>query len=185
VTATITIRPAVVDDAEGIARAFVETWRATYPGMLPDRVLINMSDEAQAGYWARTLSGRRAQELVRVAVSASGGVLGFGSAGPERRGSSKRAEVYTLYVRPDWQNRGVGRRIICSLFRGLRERGYYSAMLWVLAANPSRFFYEALGGRRAFEQTERLWGTPVPQVGYLWGDLPRLFAAGCPCGERT
>jgi ribosomal protein S18 acetylase RimI-like enzyme len=183
VNATIIVRPAVVEDAEGIAHAFVETWRATYPGMLPDRVLINMSDEAQAGYWARTLAARRARELVRVAVSGKGTVLGFGSAGPERRGASRRGEIYTLYIRPDWQNRGLGRRIICTLFQGLRDRGYRSAMLWVLAANPSRFFYEAVGGRRAFEQTERLWGIAVPQIGYLWGDLAPLFAEGGRCRQ--
>ncbi len=182
-TEAVAIRHATPDDAEGIARTFVETWRATYPGMLPDRVLIRMSDEAQAGYWSRVLGARHGREFVRVAATPKG-VVGFGSAGPERRSAMRRGEIYTLYVRPDWQNRGLGRSLICLLFQGLRERGYRSAMLWVLAANPSRFFYEAVGGQRAYEQSERLWGMDVAQVGYLWGDLARILAADGPCRKR-
>ncbi len=178
-------RPAAPADAAGIARTFVESWRATYPGILPDRVLIRMSDEAQAGYWSRILAARQGREFVRVAATAKGAVLGFGSAGPDRRSAARRGEIYTLYVRPDWQNRGFGRSLICMLFQGLRERGFKSAMLWVLAANPSRFFYEPVGGQRAYEQTERLWGMDVPQIGYLWADLAALFAPNGPCRRRA
>jgi ribosomal protein S18 acetylase RimI-like enzyme len=179
------VRAGIPEDAEKIAAVFVETWRATYPGILPDRVLIKMSDEAQAFYWSRLLAARRAREFVRVAVNARNALLGFGSAGPGRAGTRNEGEIYTLYVRPDFQNRGIGRALICALLRGLRERGCYQAMLWVLAQNPSRFFYEAMGGKRNIERTERLWGVDVPQIGYRWGDLASVFAEGGPCARRT
>lgn len=178
------VRSGIADDAEKIAAIFVETWRATYPGMLPDRVLVRMSDEAQGMYWARILGSRRGRELVRVAVGADGSLAGFGSAGPERHGTRFEGEVYTLYVRPDWQNRGVGRKLICALFQGLRERDCRQAMLWVVAANPSRFFYEALGGQKSYERTEKLWGMEVAQIGYRWPDLSKLFVEGGPCSRR-
>ncbi len=178
------VRAAIPDDAEKIAAVFVETWRATYPGMLPDRVLIKMSDEAQGYYWSRLLAARRAREFVRVAVNARNALLGFGSAGPGRTGAKNEGEIYTLYVRPDFQNRGIGRALICALLQGLRERGCRQAMLWVLAANPSRFFYEAMGGKRNIERTERLWGMDVPQIGYRWPDLATAFAGGGPCARK-
>ena len=36
------IRPAEKDDIQAIADVYVETWRSTYAGTLPDKVLINM-----------------------------------------------------------------------------------------------------------------------------------------------
>jgi len=179
------VRAGIPEDAEQIAAIFVETWRETYPGMLPDRVLVKMSDEAQSYYWARILAARRAREFVRVAVNAAGRLTGFGSAGPSRGDVRSEGEIYTLYVRPDFQNRGVGRALICALLQGLRERGSYQAMLWVLAANPSRFFYEAMGGKRSVERSERLWGMDVAQIGYRWPDLAGVFAEGGPCAKKT
>ena len=41
------VRPARLEDARAIARIEVETWRSTYAGMLPDRVLLNMSERRQ------------------------------------------------------------------------------------------------------------------------------------------
>src|SRR5665213_1554517 len=35
------VRQARLEDAQAIARIEIETWRATYAGMLPDRVLLN------------------------------------------------------------------------------------------------------------------------------------------------
>ena len=63
----------------------------------------------------------------------------------------------------------------------LRARGCAEAMLWVLAENPSRFFYEVMGGRRTYERVEKLWGKEVPQIGYRWSDLAKTFAEGGPC----
>ncbi|HNI60392.1 MAG TPA: GNAT family N-acetyltransferase, partial [Pseudomonadota bacterium] len=34
------VRPAGPDDAEAIARVHVETWRATYRGLVPDHYLL-------------------------------------------------------------------------------------------------------------------------------------------------
>jgi len=41
-------------------------------------------------------------------------------------------------------------------------------MLWVLALNPSRFFYEAVGGKRLGAFSERVAGTEVEEWSYGW-----------------
>ena len=189
--APVTIRAGVPEDAAEIASIFVETWRATYPGMLPDKVLVRMSDEAQSRYWLRILSTGQPRDLVQVAAGPDGKLAGFGSAGPGRHagrggsgdGGRHDGEIYTLYVKPDWQNRGIGRKLICALLRGLAGRECRQAMLWVVAANPSRFFYEAMGGLRSYERIEKLWGMDVAQIGYRWPDLSKPFAEGGPCSR--
>ena len=41
------IRAALPADARAIARVYIETWRAAYPGMLPDKVLLDMTPARQ------------------------------------------------------------------------------------------------------------------------------------------
>ena len=53
----VDLRMANLDDAESIARIHVDTWRTTYAGMLPDDMLVAMSEEKQARMWRRMLRG--------------------------------------------------------------------------------------------------------------------------------
>jgi hypothetical protein len=41
----------------------------------------------------------------------------------------------------------------------------------VLADNPSRFFYERMGGKRAGERDEQLWGAKLHELAYGWDAL--------------
>ena len=168
-----TIRPARAADATAIGRIHVETWRDTYAGMLPDRVLVEMSDAVEGGQWARILGGGRDRVLVAEAGGAGGaGIVGFGSCGKARAGAlGFEGEVYTLYVLPDYQGKGIGRLLLEALFQRMKADGYRSALVWVLQENPACFFYEAMGGRPAASRTERLWGADVAERAYGWDAL--------------
>jgi L-amino acid N-acyltransferase YncA len=165
----VTIRAARRADARGIGRVYVETWRTTYAGMVPDTVLLEMSEEIQGARWAGLIE--REREMVKVAEDARAGVVGMASGGRARRGSGFAAEVFTLYVLPDFQGAGIGRGILVNMFRSFRSAGLNSAIIWVLAPNPARFFYEAVGGERVGEREERLWGADLPEIAYGWRDL--------------
>ncbi len=167
------IRPAQPKDADAIARVYVETWRNTYAGLLPDRVLVKMSLERQCKSWSRTLATDQ-----RVLVVEHGGdIVGFGSCGRNRlRRLDYTGEIYTLYVLPDFHGRGLGRRLLEGLFDSLIGQDHDSTLLWVLATNPSRFFYEAMGGRRIAERDERMWGHALHEVAYGWRPLAPLIS---------
>src|SRR5690348_8170678 len=82
-----TIRQARLQDARAIGRIEVETWRATYPGMLPDRVLIGMSEQRQTASWAGFLRHRAGDVWVAQQPHPRGGeerIVGFGNCGPQR-----------------------------------------------------------------------------------------------------
>jgi len=165
----VTIRAARPADAPAIGRVYVETWRTTYAGMVPDTVLLEMSEEIQGARWAGLIE--REREMVKVAEDARAGVVGMASGGRARRGSGFAAEVFTLYVQPDFQGAGIGRGILANMFRSFHAGGLNSAVIWVLAPNPARFFYEAVGGERVGEREERLWGADLPEIAYGWHDL--------------
>src|SRR5713101_5081569 len=47
----LTIRKARPTDAEAVARIYVESWRDTYPLVLPARLLSSMTVEGQSARW--------------------------------------------------------------------------------------------------------------------------------------
>ena len=174
----IKIRRATRDDAAAIGRIHVETWQSTYAGLLPDALLARMSDVRQSAWWSRLLADPGEARGVFVADDQEMGVVGFGSCGPVRdppdglNGTEQRVgEVYTLYVESDFQNLGLGRRLLDAMFRQLRADGCDTAILWMLARNPTRFFYEGLGGAQVGRRADRMGGTEVDEVAYAWRDL--------------
>ncbi len=171
------IREARPADAPGIATVHVESWRSAYAGLVPDPVLVQMSRDAHTQRWAREIGRRRGREIVLVAEHRDAGVVGFGSCG-RLRGSPLpfQGEIYMLYVHPDHQNDGLGSRLLRGMFAALIARGVKSAVAWVLAENPSRFFYETMGGTRVAERDERLWNTVLHETAYGWTDLARWRA---------
>jgi ribosomal protein S18 acetylase RimI-like enzyme len=166
----IAVRPACLEDARPIARIEVETWRSTYAGMVPDRVLTGMSEGRQTSCWNNFLRQRPGDVLV--AEDPGGRILGFGNCGRQRdRAIDFAGEVYTLYVRPEEQGAGIGRQLLDGLFHRLVACGHGSAVIWVVRANPSRFFYERLGGRLASHRAIPVGGQPVEALAYGWRDL--------------
>jgi ribosomal protein S18 acetylase RimI-like enzyme len=171
----ITIRPARPGDARDISRLDIETWRATYAGILSTPYLVGLSERRREAGWRSVIL--REPRDVRVATDPSGVIIGFGSCGPNRSDRFFAGEVFTLYVAPDWQNQGIGRRLLLTLFRRLVSTGRRSAIVWVLRDNPSRFFYERLGGQQVSRKGLAVGGTSIAAIAYGWRDLPGFLAA--------
>ncbi len=171
----IAIRAARPGDAGMIARLDVETWRATYAGVLSANYLVGLSERRREIGWRMAIL--REPRDIRIAVDRSGAIRGFGSCGPSRSERNFPGEVFTLYVSPDWQNLGVGRRLLIALFRRLVASGLDAGIVWVLRDNPSRFFNERLGGRLVSHKPIAVGGAAVEVLAYGWPDLPAYLAA--------
>lgn len=164
------VRQARLEDASAIAKIEIETWRATYAGTLPDRVLLNMSERRQTSSWTSFL--RHRPEDVWLAQHPQFGVVGFGNCGAQRDNAvDYSGEVYTLYVLPDLQGRGYGRALLSALFQRLETAGHGSALVWVVRGNPARFFYERLGGKQVMHRPIPVAGQPVEAIAYGWRSL--------------
>ena len=186
----ISIRRARPSDAQAIGEIHAAVWRSTYAGILPDAYLAGLSAQRLAGFYQRAVSDRQEGHAVFVAVAggveAPGGatVVGFASGGRARRPGLAEGEVETLYLLEDWRERGAGRRLMRAMGAHLRAVGCRSAMVWVLADNPTRWFYRHLGGHEGAHDEIRVGGQTVQQSAFVWDPIEALLAATAPAQER-
>jgi GNAT superfamily N-acetyltransferase len=139
---------------------------------LPDAGLVRMSKADQAASWSRMIKQSNLRNPVLVASDAKSNIYGFASAGPTRESSLPyEGEVFTLYVAPGWTGQGIGAGLLQAIFRLFSKGGTNGMIIWALADNPSRFFYEAMGGQIVAERQHPMWGKSLREVGYGWRNL--------------
>jgi ribosomal protein S18 acetylase RimI-like enzyme len=168
--AAISVRLAKPDDAEGIARVYIESWHDTYAAVLPMRLLCAMTPRGQSARWRQAIRARG--EAVFVAEDEKHGIVGMASCGRSRdRALHFDGEIYTLYVDPAFYGVGAGRAMLSGAFRWMTDREYESCVIWAHAKNNARFFYEKMGGRIVAERAARMMGDPVPEAAFGWRKL--------------
>jgi len=170
------IRQATQEDAAGIARVHVDTWRTTYRGIVPEDYLANMSYEESEKRWAGRLSDSEAKTRIYVAEDAAGHIAGFVCGGPDRDNDPVyKSELYAIYILEGYHGQGIGRRLTLALVEALLQMGLDSMILWVFAVNPARRFYEALGGQLVKTNQFEINGVIIDEVAYAWPDIRLLL----------
>ena len=148
-------------------------WRVAYHGILAQDYLRQLSYSRSRLQWQIMLE-RHAGVLI-VAESSDDGIVGFAAGGAERTGAfGVDGELMALYVLSSRHGNGFGRRLTVDMAQRLAEHERTGMVVWVLADNPTRGFYEHLGGAAAGEQTIQLGDKQCLEVAYLWRDLSEL-----------
>ncbi len=172
------VRYARANDADGIARVEIEAWRDAYATLLPRRYLVDALDLARcAEGWRRRLSRRQTGTFVIDTGGRFSRIVGYTSCGASQdRGLPFKGEIKELYLLPDYQGRGMGRRLCSTAAARLAADGHKSMCVEVIEGSPSRFFYEALGARLVARARHPLAGTMLPTLIYGWDDLTIMAA---------
>jgi GNAT superfamily N-acetyltransferase len=171
----ITISSATPADAAGIAAVHVSVWRNAYAGLLPDYALETLSAKRLSHHYLATILAGPGAFVAR--DTETGTVIGFTTASVAPLDAPAAGEVKTLYVADDWREQGLGRALLREAASFLTDQGCGSMFLWVLADNPSRWFYERMGGRPVRQDMTRVGGVPLPIVAMQWnnvGNLPSM-----------
>ena len=129
------LRTATTADADAIARIYVDGWRHAYRGLLPERLLNGMSVTREANGWRRALEFGGSGRGGLVVGPPEAPPLGFLTYGPDRRQPDRGAEIFTLYVQPDRQGQGIGRRLMAGAGETLAADGVGEVVLWALKLN--------------------------------------------------
>jgi GNAT superfamily N-acetyltransferase len=104
-----------------------------------------------------------------------GTIVGFSNGGLERSGDATYVgEVHSIYLLRAHQGGGLGRELFARAARALHEKGFSGLLVWVLSKNPSRGFYEHLGGEVVRTQPVTIFGAELEEVAYGWTDTAKL-----------
>jgi L-amino acid N-acyltransferase YncA len=173
---TMMIREAVLKDAAGIANVHVESWKTTYRGIISDQFLDSLSYTEREKRWQATLSQPDRREVIYVAEDNNRKIVGFISGGPNRSDDRNyQGELYAIYLLQEAQGKGVGLKLVQALVKKLLQNKMESMMVWVLAGNPSRRFYEALGGTPVRTAKISIGGENYEEIAYGWENIQSIL----------
>ncbi len=171
----ILIRTAEVTDAEGIAHVHVNAWLETYRGLMSDGFLDRLSVEQRAKRWKQTLIDPNDVYHRAIVAIKDRQIIGFANFGKEQSGdSSFLGELFAIYLLKKFQRQGVGRELVKCVVQGLLAQDISSMLVWVLAENPYRRFYESLGGVYLRERMIDFGGMSLHEKAYGWKDTRPL-----------
>ncbi len=181
------VRPAMADDAEGIAKVHVRGWQEAYAGLLPQEVLDRQSVARRMREWTEHLKEPPGRRWTFVAIDPAQGVVGFAGAHRARPSLCGPAfKITVLYILQSHLRRGLGRQLMHALAKALAEAGPGPVALWSLASNrPARAFYAAIGGRLNAILAERQGSARVTLAGYRWRSAAELAERTAPGQAAT
>jgi len=174
----INIREAGMNDIARVAQVHIQSWRETYPGIMPQQKMDSLSLEACTRNWQNAINEGYWFYIAEV----RGELCGFVSGGLNRSNEgcatgladACSAELAAMYILAKYHGMGVGR----ALFNTFKERaaslGHESMVAWVAKQNPACGFYARMGGMQVDSRDLMVMGTPVPLLAYSYNILPDL-----------
>ena len=160
------VRRARSADAAAIARVHVRSWREAYAGLISDAYLAQLSVAGHERHWRQSFTSGGWAFVAEWEQR----VVGFASGGLSRARRDISGELYLLYVLQAHHGRGIGRSLFDACHYELARGGHRGLLAWVLADNPSRRFYERLGGELAGESTVNIASSRLRELAYVWRD---------------
>ena len=172
----IRIRKATADDSRGIAKVHVDSWRSSYADVVPPEVLSGLSYADRQRMWDGALSSPTEDKHCYVAETSDDRIVGFACGGLVSEGwETYEGEIYSIYLLEDYQRGGLGRQLLLSTARQMKDDGIESLLLWVFEKNlGARRFYESLGGELIGRKKIRIGGADLVEVAYGWKDIRTL-----------
>ena len=160
------IRQARPEDAVAIAAVHETSWLQAYTGVLPGNALRAMVARRDVSWWKRAI--RQSTRVLTLEVG--GRVAGYATIGPNRvRSLSQGGEVYELYLAPEYQGLGFGRKLFLTARQDLRASGRPGSVVWVLEDNePAVRFYENAGGKDVAEGSETFDGRVLNKIAFAF-----------------
>jgi GNAT superfamily N-acetyltransferase len=154
---TVSLRPAVADDADAVAAIWSAGWGDGHLGHVPEELVAIRTEES---FWPRAAERIADTTVAVVGAEVAGFVMVVGD------------EVEQVYVSRDHRGTGVAGVLLSEAERQVKANGHSEAWLAVATGNArARHFYERVGwtdgGAFDYPATSDSGPIPVPCHRYL------------------
>lgn len=168
------IRKATSEDIKAVSAIYIDTWKTTYKGLVPDEYLHSLSYEEAETKWGKFMSKSQYKPLIFVAINEIDETVGF-AATQMMSEKDQTGELYALYLLPKAQGLGAGRRLLSAVAEYLYKEQMSSMLVWVMKKNEAgRGFYKRLGATHYAHRESEFGGLTVEDEAYIWNDLSGL-----------
>ncbi|WP_018924319.1 GNAT family N-acetyltransferase [Salsuginibacillus kocurii] len=157
-------------DASTIAQFHIEGWQRTYHNIFPSHVLENLDVEERTAQWQEIVKDPRT--ITELLTTEKGRIAGLISAGPVRDPFilSYDSELYAIYLAPQVQHKGLGKKLFISMADQLKNQGFASMVVWLARENPARSFYESFSPVTVTEKVNQ-YGVEDIAFGYQLSEI--------------
>lgn len=165
-TLEIEIRRAKPADVMAISAVHDAAWRSTYRGLIPGLELERMVEKRGPRWWESAI--RRGSRLYVLKVGdAMAGYVNYG--GNRAKALPYGGEIYEIYLDPQYQGLGFGRRLFSAARNDLEQARLPGLVVWALAENEGAVgFYTALGGQPVASSSERFGTKTLDKTAFAW-----------------
>ncbi len=161
------IREATAQDALLISRIIARSWRGAYQGLIDPVYLARLPEE----YWLPSMCTWLESGRMYGYISEENGLpTGCVICGRGRdEDHADWGEIASLYVLPEYMNRGVGSALLHAALDALQADGYARVYLWCIADNrPAEVFYQHHGFRQTDDRVEyRIGSSNVTDIRFV------------------
>jgi GNAT superfamily N-acetyltransferase len=165
-----TYREASVAECEAVAKVHVRSWKESFAGLVPQTVMDRITVENRTKAFEKRFQSDSYK--LYVGEAADRGLIGFADCGePRERIDTYQAELYAIFLLPEFQGSGVGRQLFSLCVEGLVKSGKSSMYLLAFENSPYRSFYDKMGGRLVRKRPVEIEGTMFDAVVYGWTNL--------------
>lgn len=168
------IRRAQLDDAAGIAKVHVDSWRTTYKGIIPDDFLNNLTYEDRTELWKRNIVNE--ENYIVVAMNEINQIIGFGTAGKKQdNNEDNTGNLTSIYLLEDYQGEGIGKKLLKELFKHFQQLNYEKVFVEVLEENKTRYFYEYYGAKLVQTLQIKIGEKILNELIYEWNNIDEVI----------
>lgn len=177
----VEIRVATADDIPDIADIHVAGWQGSYGGIVDQDYLDSMTVEMRIEKWTEHFNTNQTNAIMAYVDDKPAGFADFGALKTAPKGTSKirplySAEIYAIYLKPEFFRAGIGTALLQSAVEKLKIQKHQSLCLWVLDKNKRGCgFYEKMGGQRVGNMMIEIGPNKLKEVCYAWRDINEVL----------